>query len=148
MPTVHLTGRVLPSTVNISITSAPTVNSKEPDIDLQMAFTVRIVNSSVDVECEVNRFQPDESVHLIIRALDVARLAVDLVAFATGYGLTVVLDALITPTGDSTPILFEDLRLAPLCSAFQVNATTPAENADFGKMYRLALSEPGLFIAL
>ena len=67
---------------------------------------------------------------------------------ARSYGLTVFLDTLITPTGESTPLRFENPQLPPLCTAFRVNATTPAENADFDKVYRLTVAEPGLFMAL
>jgi hypothetical protein len=144
MPTVELTGKVLPSVMNIAVNDIPPVNWTAAEIGLTMCFALRIENSTVSVKCKLNRFN-DADIHPIyIRALDLARGAVDLVAFAAGVGLTVTLDTFINPDGGSTPILLKDDRLSTLCTAFRINAPDGA----FVHVLTLVLKEPSLFMAL
>jgi hypothetical protein len=62
-----------------------------------MEFINHIVNSKIHVECKLNRWRPEDFSALYIRAFDLSRAAVNTIAFAMGYGLTVHLDAFVDP---------------------------------------------------
>jgi hypothetical protein len=107
-----------------------------------MEFTNHVVNSKIDIECRLNRFAPGDLVHVWMRAFDLARASIDLVAFATGCGLTVVLDTWVDPNGLKSRINPGDPpNLAPLCTAFTLTK-------DFDEVHQLVLSDPGFFMAL
>src|SRR5262245_6805185 len=93
MPKVQFLGRTLPATAVVNTTDLPKTNWKMPDLDLDMTFTVRIVNSIISVDIEINKCDKDEHlVQVYMRALDIARGAVDLCSFRDAIGLTVVLE--------------------------------------------------------
>jgi hypothetical protein len=148
MPNVHFTGRVLPSVINVTVNSELEARWEAREVGLQMKFKPRIKDSSIDIECEVNRFRDEDMVHMYIRALDLARATVDLVAFAGAMGLTVFSDTLVKPDGSSSPIILTNDRLAPLCTSYCINSTKPEENAVYNRIYELITGEPGLFMAL
>jgi hypothetical protein len=116
MPIVHFLGRVLPPALSVSIGHDPTVNWATED---GMVYQIKnhIKDSVVDVEVNVNRYAPDDFVHIYKRAFDVARASVNLVAFIRGYGLTVILERFVDPGGNASVIHFIDPSLPPLCTA-------------------------------
>ena len=147
MPTIHFTGKVLPSIVKVTVDSGRQLNWSEPNIGLEMKITLHIKDSVVDAECELNRYEDKELATYYMRALDLVRASVDLVSFAMARGLTVFLDTVVKPNGIPSPILLENPLLVPLVTAFRVNADKScAESND--KMCQLVLTEPPLFMAL
>lgn len=79
------------------------------------------------------------------RALDLTRAAVDLLAFATGQGLVVVLDHFTNPDGRISPLMFENGSLAPLCTAFRI---ATSDDTSFREVSRLVMADPNMFMAL
>jgi hypothetical protein len=148
MPKTQFMGRVLPATLTVNLGRTPEVTFPAPEVGLEMKFKIHINLSLINIECECNRFQEDEVVFLYMRAFDLCRAAVDLVGFATGYGLTVHLDTLIRPDGTPTPLQVNDIRLPALCTAYKLNTQDPKENAEFDKLYEMVLAEPPLFMAM
>ncbi len=143
MPSVRFTGRVLPAALRVSVPNEPTFNWKADDLGLDMAFRVRIQDGSIVIDCDVNKF--DESAHLVplfMRAYDIARASIDLAAFATGSGLTVVLETFTDPGGTSTPLAAQRPSLGARATAVQMGT------ADFGKLLQVVLAEPILSMAL
>ncbi|MBA8735482.1 hypothetical protein [Chromobacterium violaceum] len=139
--TIHLLGHVLQANaVNISVGHDPVVNWDSPDIDLTMAFKIKVLNSQIDITCELNRWSEDLLPHIYMRAFDLSRASVDVVAFAMESGLSVHLHTLIRPDGTSTPLLFNDLRLPSLCSAYNLSE-------GFDEIHSMVLLSPNLFMA-
>lgn len=118
MPTVHFLGKVFPQVVLVSIDHKPTIKWEAPEVGLTMEFTNHIVDSQVDVECKLNRYTSGDLVPIYMRALDICRASVDLASFAMGYGLTVVVETFVDPTGSKSAVFPKDESLAPLCTAF------------------------------
>lgn len=141
MPTIHLLGRVLPEVVKISVDHTPIVKWESPDISLTMEFTNHITDSRIDVECKLNRWDPDTFVPVYMRALDLGRASVDVIAFTMGYGLTVFLDTLVDPSGTRSTILLKDDSLPPLCTAFTLNK-------GFDEVHSMVLQDTALYMAL
>jgi hypothetical protein len=140
MLTVHFLGSVRPTVLEVSVGHKPVVKWEAPEIGLTMEFTNHIEKSQVDVECKLNRYRPDDLVHVYMRALDLARASVNVVAFALGWGLTVVLDTFVDPNGVKSVIAPKDDSLASLCTAF-----TPTKGFD--EVHAMLLLEPALFMA-
>jgi hypothetical protein len=76
-----------------------------------------------------------------IRALDLCRASVDVVAFTKGWGLTVLLEAFVDPNGERSSIFFKDDSLAPLCTALTLTDA-------FDQVHGMVLQEASLFMAL
>jgi hypothetical protein len=148
MPIVHCKGRVLPfPAVIMSINDLPPARWEEPGVGLIMNFTVKVVDSEVDVECDMNRYQDDDFGHVHMRAYDLARAAVDIYSFTSGLGLTVYLDTFIKPDGTSLQIFPQYTNLSKLSTAFDMTAGNTSNN-NFGAFWQLVVSEPALFMAM
>jgi len=118
----------------------------DPDSKLEMSFVLKIHNSLIEIECDVNRFGADDLVPVYMRAFDLARASVNLVAFALGSGMALILETMIDPLGTTTPLVFTDPRLAPLCRSFSINSSLP--DPRFDQVCQFVLTEPPLFFAL
>ncbi len=141
MPTIHFLGRVLPEVAKVSLGHKPMLKWESPDIGLIMEFTNHITDSRIDVECRLNRWAPDDFVHVYMRAVDLCRASVNVVAFAMGCGLTAFLDTFVDPNGMHSPMLCGDDRLRPLCTAFTLTT-------GFDEVHAMVLQNPTLFMAL
>jgi hypothetical protein len=114
------------------------------EIGLDMKFALNIKESMIDVSCEVNRWKDEDHTHVWMRALDLARAAVNVAAFASGLGLSVLLDTLILPDGSASTIRPIDPRLESLCTAYRIN--DPAANSAFEQVWTMVASNPSLFM--
>lgn len=140
MPKVRFTGKILPSAFHITINNPPSLNWKIDGVDV--GFVARIVDDAVSVECELENFSASQHLtELYRRALDIARASVDLIAFATGHGVTVILDEFTDADGNKRPLVPADASVVSLCTAF-------ALNRDFDDVLKIVLSEPPIFFAL
>jgi hypothetical protein len=145
--TVHFLGLVLPQERGVSIGYDPTIQWKEPALlDFEPAFVVHIKQSNVDVECRLDTFRVERYAPLYIRAFDLARAAVDLVAFSTGASLTVIFTKFVHPDGKQEPIAPQNSALGALCTAFRINA--PSTDKSFDQVFKIVVGDHELFMAL
>jgi hypothetical protein len=79
-----------------------------------------------------------------MRAIDLARAAIDIFCFANGWGLTVWIDTFIKPDGAEQFLLAQMPQLAPLCTAFNL-APSGGKIED---VWRIVVGEPAIFMAL
>jgi hypothetical protein len=142
MLTVRFIGRVLPGTLELSLANRPAFNWTADELKLTMAFRVNIEKGAIEIDCDVNKFDPTFLVPLYARALDIARATVDLIAFATGSGLMVVLEEFVDPAGAVTPLLVQQPALAALGAAAKPG--TP----DFEKVLKFVLANRRVYVAL
>jgi hypothetical protein len=148
MPIVKFMGRVLPAIMELSFDSVPQVDWEATELHLHMKFTIRVVKSEVEIECEIERYQPEYLSHLYMRSFDLARACVDVAAFTTGISLVVHLDKFILPDGSTTSLLINDPKLAALCTAYKMPATAPEDRKNLEKILLIVLGESGVFMAL
>jgi len=144
MPTIHLIGRVLPTGINLTAGALPTAMQYFKEIDLTVNLTFSLVDSAIDVRCDVTRYGVRELEHIHKIAHDLTRAIVNVYNFATGSGLTIVFEAVIDPNGNRSILLPQDLRLAPLCTAYSLESTDPRRI----EILMLVLQEPSLFMSL
>ena len=143
MPTVHFLGKVFPVIKKIDFGNLPQPGWRHPTSGLELNFNIRITQSMIDVQVELNRIQPDEFSEIYNRSFDVARAFVDTISFAMGWGLTVVLETYVTEQGKELSILASCPHLENLCTAYKINAGTVEEKRTWkqcwGSSWRRAL---------
>ncbi len=147
MLTVYFKGQVLPAFHSVTLGERK-IKWEATDIGLTMDFTVNIVASVIDIRCDVNRFVDTDLVPLYMRAVDLSRASVNMTAFASGFGMTVVLHTFVKPDGTFTLLAITNPDLVPLCTAFAINSADQNVNLAFDDVYRLVITEPALFMAL
>jgi hypothetical protein len=147
MPTIHFLGKIVPSNhYTVKMWDLPQLHYMSPENGLEVDLTIRIDNSSVDIECVANRTDQNARDHIHKVAYDMARATVNLASFSTGITLTVIFDQLINEDGVTSPFIIQDLSRSALCTAY---ATAPIGSAiQIGDITRLIMSEPALFLAL
>jgi hypothetical protein len=143
MQTIHFYGRILPSHIHTS-TSLPEVKWKWEEEDVDLTFRTKTENATVEVECDIDLYKEEYLSELFKRATDMARLAVNLAAFTSGYGLTVTLETMLAPAG--IRVLHRQETVSPSSTtAFGATGMDPQET---GKVFALMIQEPSAFIAL
>jgi hypothetical protein len=147
MPIVHVKGKVLPAIMVVNLQGVPSVHWEEINTGQVMDITTRIVNSSVDVEFQVNHYNDNNLGELLRRAWDLAQSAVDIYCFTSGDGLTVYLDTVVHDNGNVVSLLPKAPSLAAYCTAFDISPQNTGAN-NYDAMYRLVISEPPLMMAL
>jgi hypothetical protein len=150
MPVIHILGLILPPPPFIDITckDMPTVNFKPEGTGLDIAITIKMSHSLIDIECNVNRFVEDDIGHILKITVDLARAAVNLVGFMMGYGLIVHMHTLVRPDGTRTVLLPQNPQLAAVCTAFSLKPSKTREENDMNTVASIVFADPQLFIAL
>jgi hypothetical protein len=142
MPKVRFTGRVLPSALNITITNHPRIESKDDNSGLHLFTTIAVIEGVVSIECDLNKFVFVEHYNEVVaQAYRLGKIAIDLTAFARGYGLTFVLDSFTDPHGVITPTASHNPELPPL-------ATSVRDDRDFAKILTMLLDNSSLAMGL
>lgn len=141
METLRFDGRVLPTVVQVTIQDHPVINWNSPDENLNLTVKISIQQSMISVECETAKYDPNKLPHIYNRAFDLSRAAVDLIAFQTGYGLTVIFEKLILPSGEVTEFLSSDPTVAALCTAYSTTFPSDLQNNSFDQALRIVSSD-------
>jgi hypothetical protein len=141
--TIQFLGKVNPDIVKVSAPSSLATWHID-EIGQDATFRAHINNSEVQVECELDSYEQSSLVYLYRRAIDLARGPVNLVGFATGYGLTVTLETFVDPNQNRTTLVPHHESLASLCTAFGLGESRAG---DFSAVLKIVLSEPSLFMA-
>jgi hypothetical protein len=121
MDKVHVIGHVFPSTLRLSIRS-PILPLTSASTGLQAEFRVAVEESILNVECYLEKYEPAHLGDILNGAYDYARTLTNLIGFATGIGVNVVFEYAILPDGGVTPITPSTPALAPLCTAYGLEA--------------------------
>jgi hypothetical protein len=124
----------------------PTIKFASGDSDMACDITITIKNSAIDLQCDMNRYERKDLEYVHKVAYDLARGAVNIMAFATGITLTVIFDQLINVDGTVSSFVCHTPDHAALCTAYELKLNeTPR---DFGEILKIILTEPALFLAL
>jgi hypothetical protein len=102
---------------------------------------VQIHNNAVEINVDLQNFETRYFTSLAMRAHDTVRAAVDLLSFASGNGLTFLLESWTDSDGQTKPVAAQQPDLAVL-------STSVANTKDFSDVLRIVLTDPPLFIAL
>ena len=141
VPRIQFNGHILPSIAKVAFASGRAIRWESPDIDLVIEIAVSIEESAIQIDCDINRWEADLLLPVYMRALDICRTTVNMVAFSKGYGLRVHIDSYTCPSGIRSDLLFQDESLSPLCTAVQLDR-------DFDVVHDIIMQCPPLFSAL
>jgi hypothetical protein len=144
MHKIQFIGRIVPSAVKFSM-AMPDLVWKWEEEGIDIKIRIKIGNSIVNAECEVERYSQDHVQEFYKRAYDMTRTCANMVAFASGMGFIVLFETLILPDGQPHEIQFADPDLPPLCTEFRVGL---ADENNFLSVLRMVAAEPNLFLAL
>jgi hypothetical protein len=144
MAKIQFLGRVLPEFARVSMPPR-SVEWTEDDTKAKSRMRLRIHESIINVECESDIYSRDNLHPLYIRAIDLARASINVVAFARGEGLSLILDLVIYDDGVPLPMSPHTPTVAGLCTAYQVNEP---DTSTLEKIYDMVLNDPGLSDAL
>ena len=123
METIHFLGYILPETVKVSVHHSPLLKWEAPEHGIPMEYMINIADSKIDVECKVSEYRQALLAELRMRALDLCRASINLVAFQRGFGLTTILDTFVDPTGLTSIVQVHNPRLEAACTAFSLDST-------------------------
>jgi hypothetical protein len=149
MPKLVFKGTVLPPGFLPDIEVKPPIrliyNTRE---EITADFTIRTVNSELEVECIVDKFDAEKHFEgLVIHAYNLSRAVVDSWCFFTGVGLTVYLGKTVRPDGIERTLSPQKTSLAGLCTAFNINASYKGSD-NYWAMLQLIIAEPRILLAL
>jgi hypothetical protein len=147
MPRIQFFGRIHPTICKINLTLDPrtSINWKDEERESTYTFKIEIKDGNVRIECEASLYEPSFFDEIYRRSLDLARATVDVLAFGTGMGLTVILEKFQDPSGAMSDLLIHDPRIASLVTAFRLNIAPPN---NLEETLRTVWTEPALFFSL
>jgi hypothetical protein len=111
---------VLPRLTSISIHRIANIRWNVPERDMSLLLLVEINNSQIHVTIHLNKYAPEQIRVLYNFAFDVARTAVELVAFTKGWGLSVELSKFVGPDGTRELGVLMYENLSPLCTSYDL----------------------------
>ncbi len=93
--------------------------------DYRMRFVIHpIANSQILVECEVDRYErQDHLARIAMRAIDSVHAVLDVLGFAKGISVHVVVNSFSELGGEAIPFRPGEPHLAALCTAFASNTS-------------------------
>jgi hypothetical protein len=144
---IQFFGRIHPTICKVNLTLDPTtsIDWKDEERDSNYTFKIYITDGNVRIECAATRYEPSFFDEVYRRSLDLARATVDVLAFGTGMGLTVILEKFQNPAGEMSDLLINDPRLAALVTAFSLGTST---SNNLQETLKLVWTQPPLFFAL
>jgi len=116
----------------------------EPGRDCDI--TIKIKNSVVDLQCDMNKYERSDLSHVHKVAYDLARTAVNILTFASGMTQTIILDQLVDVDGTVSAFVIHDPTLGALCTAYAMKDGKTDERVQ--EILKIVVSEPALFSAL
>jgi hypothetical protein len=139
MPIVHFTGYVEPRNVKASV-GPFIIEEWDQTTDTVMKFTVNIAEGHVGIECELSQFNRELHSALTNRSTELARTALDMLSFQTGYGFFLYIDKFYDVDGKEETLMTKNPRLGPLCTAYS--------QENFQEILDMVAYEPNLYMAL
>jgi hypothetical protein len=143
MDKVHVIGRLFPSTVKFSIRSPP-LELTSSTTGLPAGFKVTVQDSTINVECYLEKYGPERFTDIVNGAYDYARTLINLIGFATGIGISVVFEYAILPDGELAPLMPITPELAPLCTAYGLE---PDRRNDLLSIIQILIADRDLYLS-
>ena len=112
MPTIHFLGHVYPNRA-LNVTGQQ-FEMRHVPLDLKALVTIQIKDSAIDVICELDDFAQAQFEALHLNVFHEVRACVDLLAFASGMGFTVILEEFVGTDGIAKVIQAQDRTLEGL----------------------------------
>jgi hypothetical protein len=141
VPDITFYGSVLPQANALSVPFSTDLRFDDPDSDLVVHISISINESKVVAKCSLSEMSHANFTYAYLRALDMARAIVDVVAFNLGEGLIVLLTEFSEGDGERKAIRINDPTLSPLCLSM-------VPEGRFQEICRLVISNSAIVLAL
>jgi hypothetical protein len=103
-----------------------------------------IENSAVTVEIYLDKYEPIFLTQMYKRAIDLSRMLVNMISFATGKGMMVLLETATLPNGSSNFVERQEPSVLPHVTAFSL----ALGDTSFGEVFPIVATDFNLFAAL
>jgi hypothetical protein len=148
MPIVLFKGTVRPVIHKLSINGLPKIRYSWPNENLTVDFAVKVVDSMLEVDCDVSHFDKDRHLSMLaMHAYHLSSVAVDSFCFFSGMGVTAFLEFFVDPDGKETNLAPQSEDIRGLCTAFDLSPSYRGPN-NIGAMYSLVAKDRLLLLAL
>ena len=97
------------------------------------------------IECDLEHYKPEYLSELYKRATDLAKAVANMAAFATGYGIVVMIKVMVGPNGAQTALHRQEQIPPESRTAISLN---PTRQQEFPRSLSVIVTEPSIFIAL
>lgn len=144
MDTIRFIGHLYPRGVLLTA-FAPDLDWKWEEENIYLHFRTKVNNSTVNVECDVEKYKNEYFTELHKRAFDLAKAAANLACFANGDGVTLVFEFVILPDGVPSTLRYNDPELPKYCTSYGLNFS---RSFDLNAVFNLVMTDPTLFMAL
>jgi hypothetical protein len=141
MPTVIFRGRVLPEFTGITISLPLLVDWTSPDKTKAIHFDLSIKKGAIVAKCTVPDYETDYLQFLTKYTFGFVESAVNVVAFAQGSGLFIILDTAEEPSG-------RVVALYPKQDILEKEVTSYTLGAGLWEMLQIVMSDSRIFQAL
>jgi len=148
MDIIHFLGRSMPSGFNLTLSQELSFRWHHSVVGITALITLNMKNSDIDIRFDTETFKEEDYAHYLVRATDLARDAVDLVAFAGGLAATSVLETFVWPNGKTEQLTPHDDRLRAVCTSFNLTDNYPAVLNLVSQDFELAMALRDLIDAL
>jgi hypothetical protein len=143
MDTIRFIGNLYPKGLTLSAI-LPSLDWDWEEENKVLSFRVNIYNSTINVECTIDKFEDRYLVELHRRAFDLARTAANLACFAVRHGLTAVFEFVILPNGTPVTLRYVDQNL-PQPRSCSLESKDMQKMADIST---IVVTDPLLFLSL
>lgn len=147
MAKLQILGAVLPLDLRVSCGTLPPLRVKVEG-NLTFDLSLQILEGKIIAECTTNSTTANDISFICMRTLDAARAAANLVAFASGMGISVHLHTLIYDNGYESPITHAYNYLPRLCTAYPMPATNREHTELIEFLFLQAVADDTFSMAL
>jgi hypothetical protein len=140
LPKVQFLGAVIPVSFRLTV-PGQRITRIDNETGNTTTYKINICLGIINVECESDFTDRKYIDVLYLRASEMVRAAVNMVAFASGNGFHSSLDTIIQDDGIPLPIHSQDLTISKYCSAFTFTPSGGNET-EFQQFYKLVVTDP------
>jgi len=141
MKKISFLGKIFPS--GFPVTFPPlTFQNVNVESGVINIINVKIESNAVRIDCEINKYTHSDLVFIHKRVFDTVKSAINIWAFATGIGYSLIIDEVIDEYGVKTWFAPHDERLSKLCTVLDKN-----EGIGYD-LLNIVCCDPRVFIAL
>ena len=114
MATIKFIGRVHSPGFTIHVDAIPSIVWTVTETGEQWRFSARIVQSAIEVTCDIDNYTDSLFEHAYARAHDLVSACIDLGSFATGIPVTLIFDTAVDVSGEQRPLQMRDTELSEI----------------------------------
>jgi len=117
-------------------------------VGLEAIFWFGVKDGLFAVRCQTNRIDHQSLQMIHHHAFEIARCAVDMLAFSTGQSLQVVMEKALNHDGTEIPLTYANPSLGALCTAYRLVPGVFEMNQSLSEAFMAIMEDPAYMLAL